>query len=349
MRIAVIQRFLPSRLQGGVGHFTHGLCNALVARGHAVTVFTLDPAPAGARYQVRQLRTPPWWGRFGELYGFPYLVARQDFSGFDLLHAQGDDQYLPRRRPPLVRTLHGSSWQEALHNGWRGQSPIRFAMFLSFYLLERVAARRADRCVAVSRDTCRDYPGVNIVIPNGIDLVRFRPAPSSKSHVPSLLFVGSLEGRKRGRFLAHLFRERVRPHVPEAELWLVCRERIVGEGLRWYGTLSDEALADLYRQAWVLCVPSTYEGFGRPYLEGLASGTAVVATTNPGAREVLADGQYGVVVSDEHLGETLVQVLREPDLRRRYETRGLGRARQFAWDDVARSYEAVYEQARGHA
>jgi len=54
MRIAVLQSFLPSRSQGGVGHFTDQLANQLVARGHQVTVHSLDPAPVGAAYEVVQ-------------------------------------------------------------------------------------------------------------------------------------------------------------------------------------------------------------------------------------------------------------------------------------------------------
>src|ERR1017187_2150500 len=90
-RIAVIQRFLPSRSRGGVGHFTHGLCQALVRRGHRVTVFSQDPAPDDATYDVHLVgvrRT----GRPGRLapLTFPFDIARCDFVGFDVIHAQGD-------------------------------------------------------------------------------------------------------------------------------------------------------------------------------------------------------------------------------------------------------------------
>jgi hypothetical protein len=54
MRIAVLQSFLPSRSQGGVGHFTDQLVNQLVEWGHPVTVYSLDPAPVSAAYEVVQ-------------------------------------------------------------------------------------------------------------------------------------------------------------------------------------------------------------------------------------------------------------------------------------------------------
>ena len=55
-----------------------------------------------------------------------------------------------------------------------------------------------------------------------------------------------------------------------------------GAGITVLGRLDDEELAREYRAAWVFCLPSSYEGFGIPYAEAMASGTPVVATPNPG-------------------------------------------------------------------
>src|SRR5664279_4493309 len=76
-RIAVIQRFLPSRSRGGVGHFTHGLAEALVRRGHRVTVFSQDRAPDGATYDVHMVGATPTArpGRLAPL-AFPFEVAK---------------------------------------------------------------------------------------------------------------------------------------------------------------------------------------------------------------------------------------------------------------------------------
>jgi glycosyltransferase involved in cell wall biosynthesis len=94
-----------------------------------------------------------------------------------------------------------------------------------------------------------------------------------------------------------------------------------------------------------MCLPSAYEGFGRPYAEALAAGTAVVATDNPGARDVLDDGRFGVIASDAGLGSALVRVLGDVDQRRALEARGLERARAFDWPVVAAQYEALYALA----
>lgn len=50
------------------------------------------------------------------------------------------------------------------------------------------------------------------------------------------------------------------------------------DGVRVLGKVSLERLTEFYRRAWLFCLPSSYEGFGVPYIEAMASGTAVVAT-----------------------------------------------------------------------
>ncbi len=346
LRIAVIQRFLPSRSRGGVGYFTHGLCNALEKRGHTITVFSQDPTPSGALYRTVVL--PPGRPAPGNPFApfvFPFHVAKQDFSEYDLLHAQGDDHLIRRSlRPPLVRTLHGSAFMEAIHNGLRLRSVKRFLMHLYFYGCELVSDMRADVVVVVSRHTGRYYPRVHAVIPNGVDIDEFCDQRGEKSENPSILFVGELNSRKRGRFLLSVFRERVRPALPNVELWLVCPEMAEGDGIRWFGSVDPGKLARLYQEAWVFCLPSSYEGFGRPYIEAIAAGTPVVATRNPGADEVLENGVYGLMVPDAELGEALCALLSRADLRREYSERGSERAKAYTWEKVAGQYEDIYQR-----
>ena len=112
------------------------------------------------------------------------------------------------------------------------------------------------------------------------------------------------------------------------------------------GYVSTEELCELYRQAWVFCLPSSYEGFGVPYIEAMASGTAVVATPNVGACEVLGAGQHGVLVEPEGLGVALRDLLLDAEARRHWEEAGLERSKVFGWDQIVGEYEAVYEEVR---
>lgn len=341
MRVAVLQSFLPSRSNGGVGHFSHQLSNGLVARGHTVTVFSLHPAPDEAAYTVvtpdpgvRLLQ-----GRLGVVYGFGLWLARQEFVSFDVVHAMGDN-HLIRTRTPVVRTIHGSALAEARHAP-RLQTRL---MFLSVYLLELVGVARANAAVGVSRNSTAAFPWVKLVIGQGVDQQRFTPG-GQKSKVPSILFVGHrLRDRKRAYLLLEAFQNVVRPAVPEAELWLVCDDGVAAPGVRSFSNLSIEALADLYRRAWIFCLPSSYEGFGRPYVEAMASGTPVVATPNPGALEVLDNGRYGLITNARVLGRELVDLLGDAPRRAALARMGLERARAFDWETVTEQYEALYRR-----
>src|SRR5262249_18740684 len=155
------QSFLPSRSQGGVGHFTHQLANRLATRGHRVAVFSLDPAPAGASYTVVRPAPGTWFlaGRLARVYGFALWLARRDYAGFDVSRAPGDN-HLPRSDVRVVRTLSGSALSEARH----APRPLTKAFFASLYPLELLGAARAAEAVGISRGSLAHFPWVRAVI-----------------------------------------------------------------------------------------------------------------------------------------------------------------------------------------
>jgi len=115
--------------------------------------------------------------------------------------------------------------------------------------------------------------------------------------------------------------------------------------VRWFEVPSDAELLDLFRRAWVFCLPSSYEGFGIPYIEAMAAATPVVATPNPGSRMILEEGACGLLVADDELGPALLRLLEEPGLRARLVEAGRTRVRDFAWDRVVEAHERAYRGA----
>jgi phosphatidyl-myo-inositol alpha-mannosyltransferase len=346
MRVALLQSFLPSRSQGGVGHFTHQFANKLAERGHEVTVFSLDPAPADAAYAVIQADAGEWYlrGRLGALYGFAVWLARQDYRRFDVVHALGDN-YLIGPRTPIVRTISGAALAEAAH----ARKLITKLMYLTIYPLELAGVALAREAVGISHDSNKYFPWVRNVIPQGVDTALFRPGGTRSEH-PSILFVGHrFRDRKRAFLLHDAFQQVVRPALPEAELWLVCDDHIDAPGVQGFSNLPIETLAELFRTAWVFCLPSSYEGFGRPYAEALASGTPVVATPNAGALEVLNRGEFGLITPPGTLGTALLGLLNDESRRAAMAKHGLTRAAHYDWQRVVDQYEALYGRlSNGH-
>jgi glycosyltransferase involved in cell wall biosynthesis len=87
-----------------------------------------------------------------------------------------------------------------------------------------------------------------------------------------------------------------------------------GSSARFLGPVEDAELADLYRRACALLVPSTEE-FGIAMAEAQAAGRPVVAVDAGGAREIVIDGETGVLVSPP-AAEAFAEVLREVDFDR---------------------------------
>lgn len=73
----------------------------------------------------------------------------------------------------------------------------------------------------------------------------------------------------------------------------------LGEQVTFTGPLMDEEVAERLAQSHVLAVPSTYEGYGIVYLEGMSFGLPAFATTAGGAKEIITHGQDGFLVAPE--------------------------------------------------
>ena len=337
MNIAIISLYLPSISKMGVGYQVHGLANGLARRGHHVTVFGPCPRPGDALYDVEQFDAP----RPMRSLRLSWKLRAVDWSRFDVIHAHGEDWFLWNTPVPHVRTIHGSCLAEAIHiPGLRAKVHM-----LWLALLETISVAAADRTIGVSMNTLASYPWIAEMIPNGVDLQTFRPG--EKDSTPAILFVGTYRNRKRGKMLMEIFAREIRPRIPDCRLWMVCSDAPAAEGVTVFGSLPTEKLADLYRRAWVFCLPSSYEGFGVPYVEAMASGTAVVATPNLGAREVLSDGRFGIIAQPGELGAALVRLLTDAGQRARLAGAGMRRARDFDWPRVLDQYERVYSDLLG--
>lgn len=334
MKIAITHVDLPNESRGGVAYQVHYLANELASRGHNVTMFTFSPHFTDCLYKVHRYALAPKLRRFQSFFLAAFL-SRTDFSSFDVIHSHGDN-YLLWGRHPQVRTFHGSARDEAA-------SAVSLKRRLNQYLgtfLERVGACVADWNVGVSQATRIRIPKVETIVPCGVDTRLFHPG--AKSQNPTVLFVGTSGGRKRGNLLAEVFCKEIRFRHPSAQLWAVSESPLKGEGIVNFGKIELDHLTELFRQAWVFCLPSTYEGFGVPYAEALASGTAVVSSPNPGAQEVLEQGRFGIIAEDSQLGAEIGRLLQDRSKREDFEIRGLPRSREFDWSHVASRYEELY-------
>ena len=338
LKIAYLQAVLPPVGTGGVSHQVDLLARTMVERGHDVTVFTLAPAPAAQPYRIIVLPLPPV-GPLGPIFGAGLAFRTVGFAQFDVVHAHGDAWAISKL--PLVRTFYGTALQEALS----ATSTRRRVAQTMCYGLELVSSLRAPVTTAISCNTRRFMPGIDMVVPCAIDRA-YKPIPTNnRFDEPTILLVaGLLGGRKRGHLVLSAFRE-VRRQLPSARLIAVTHDAIDQPGVMAVSNVPTQDLAILFQRSWVLCSASSYEGFGLPLAEAMASGLPVVSTPNPGALEVLRGGELGRIVQPESLVEALLGVLDDKTLATDLRIRGLEAAKIYSVEKVCSQYEAAYIRA----
>ncbi len=140
-----------------------------------------------------------------------------------------------------------------------------------------------------------------------------------------VLFLGNVMGRKGLRTLleAVSFQQSalqvdvVGSLTTEPEYAKEMQEFVTVNGLsstvHFHGSLNNQPLIDKLKNAHVLVVPSSYEGFGIVYLEGMGFGLPAIGTTAGAASEVIRDGMDGFLIEpgDAHSLATKLQFMNE--------------------------------------
>ena len=108
----------------------------------------------------------------------------------------------------------------------------------------------------------------------------------------------------------------------------------------FHASLDQEALTKKLRQAHVLVVPSSYEGFGIVYLEGMCFGLPAIGTTAGAASEIITDNVDGFLIEPENADQLQdrLRVLKEQrDILIRMSLAARERyLRQPKWEETAR-------------
>lgn len=140
----------------------------------------------------------------------------------------------------------------------------------------------------------------SIVVPNMVEVSKFRPRTSKGAKQEDIVFLGRLVGRKGCLQLLKAFRL-LHQKMPETKLVIAgdgpqraALEKYVAanglqENVEFKGFVSEKLKAKLLSDAAIACFPSLYgESFGIVLIEAMAAGSGVVlAGDNPGYRSVL--------------------------------------------------------------
>jgi glycosyltransferase involved in cell wall biosynthesis len=228
----------------------------------------------------------------------------------------------------------------------------------------RLAEGLADRITALSEQDLAEQlalrlapPLKHVVIPNGIDFERYdRPAASRPDGSLVVGAVGRFTAEKGHAHLLDAF-VRVRRARPDARLVLVGYgeleadlRRRAGEGVEFAGARDSAELLPTFD---VFVQPSLYESQGLAILEAMAAGRPVVATDVGGVRDVVRDGETGLLVragDPDALAAAILRLAGEPEFSAGLAVRARARVREIhSSERMTAAYARLYRELLGGA
>lgn len=285
---------------------------------------------------------------------------------------------------PLVITTHSLEplrpWKrEQLGRGYDASSWI-----------EKTAIEMADVLIAVSEETKQDVlthfdvDAHNIeVVYNGIDLKEYVVVNETSvldtygidKSKPYVLFVGRITRQKGIIHLVNAIKYidtdtqvvlcAGAPDTPEIgkEMEDAVKEASKTRGnIIWIDKMLDKKdVIQLYSHANVFCCPSIYEPFGIINIEAMACETAVVASAVGGIKEVVVEGETGLLIPLEQqksapfepvnpdqfsrdLAQGINTVIKRKELQQKMAKNGRKRVEAFFdWTAIAKQTEAIYK------
>jgi phosphatidylinositol alpha-mannosyltransferase len=360
-----------------VTRHVEALAGELIRSGHDVRVFAPFDHDTrrtallhrGARPQPRVM--PEWLVPLGGTIGWsangavsnislhPYGVStlRRELRAFDpdVVHLQEPiaptgcyDLMMACDHAPMVGTFHTYSTRLMAH-------------YIAAFGGHRRRMNRLAVRIAVSEAAAwtgrRFHGGEYRIIPNGVHLPPGgvpAPRPRDPEEPLRIAFVGQAVERKGLPVLMRAF-EGLRRQIP-ATLTIVGAGQdevapllVDGGDVTALGRVGDETRHAVLLDSDVLVAPSLGgESFGMVLTEAFAAGTPVVASDIAGYRDVVSDGEDGLlfgVADAQALAETLRELALQPELTERLAEGAARSAERYAWPHVASQVEETYAEA----
>ncbi len=314
-------QFLCGRAWGGGSAVVLAITRGLIARGDEVSVLSFEEETdrrfreAGAR-----IIRPPFWYRSINptdlilLAYFTHLCRKEKFDLVATHTSKGG--FLGRLSarmagvPHIVHHAHGFSFNRPLR-------PLAHRFFVE---LERFAAKFGDRIIAVNEHQRQMAVGLGVeaaertcTVANGIDLAPFDRADGSELRArlgldaSAILIgaVGRMEAQKGFKYFIQAL-PRIARSIPSARFVIAGDGELrpqLEEQARQAGAAGYTHFIGFQRDVPsvlaaldIFVMPSLWEGLPLSLIEALAAGKPIVATDIEGNREVVDDGETGLIV-----------------------------------------------------
>jgi glycosyltransferase involved in cell wall biosynthesis len=335
----------------------------------AQTVYTAAPDGSAVRqgldYLLRLPRTAPYAvskftdSQVSDLVRTWLADARFDVAVCDFLSASLN--FPSRLELPCVLFQHNvesSLWHRMASTETNPVRKISYTIEsakMSRY--ERSSLRRFHHVIAVSEHDREQMLAMDSrcdisVVPTGVDTEKFAVAPAASVTPPRIAFVGSMDWEPNID-AAEFFCRDIWPSIltafPNAQFQLIGRspharvKRLASSSVIVTGTVP--AVQDYLRDAAVVIVPLRIGGGTRLKIyEAMAMAKAVVSTTI-GAEGLDVRSGEDVILADDPASfvASILSLLRDAELRRKYEIAAAALAAKFDWSKIAQQFAGILQ------
>ncbi|MGW1980097.1 D-inositol-3-phosphate glycosyltransferase [Streptomyces sp. NPDC001889] len=318
-------------------------------------------------------------------HGVMQAWARQRPGHYDLVHSHywlsGHVGWLAAERwgVPLVHAMHTMAKVKNASLA-AGDTPEPASRVIGETQIVNAADRLIANTAEEAEELVRFYeadPAKVAVVHPGVNLDRFRPADGRAAARARLglpqdafvpLFAGRIQPLKAPDILLHAVALllagdpslRSRLHVPVVGgpsgsglakpegLQKLAARLGIADVVHFHPPVSQETLADWFRAASALVMPSYSESFGLVAIEAQAAGTPVVAARVGGLPVAVRDGRTGILIEGHDPAEyarALHRLLTNPPLAARMGAEAARHAESFGWDTAAGTTADVYTAA----
>jgi glycosyltransferase involved in cell wall biosynthesis len=328
MRIVFVVPTSP-RVVGGITS-NYYLANHMARRGHVVTIVHIDLLG----YGVTSADAISWFAFDDDVeHRFMPRVDFAEIPDADFIFVMSTDDGIPPARNglPLIVIrgygIYGKATDEGSYNApYPKVVPARWLVDVG-------------RKMGVPEHEI-------VLVPNGMDHAKYRLTRPIEGRPPRVSMVYRSHRTKGAKFGLHALAQ-LEKRVPEVSAIVFGNKEPEHEIAPWITYRQDppqrEIVDDIYNGSAVFLAPSVVEGFGKPPIEAMACGCALVTTDNGGSADYAIDGDTALVCPPKDgraLADAMARLLHDDDLRCALAERGREYVRRFDWDNSAATLEA---------
>lgn len=360
MKIAILVGLFPPKWLAGTEIATYNLADHLARKGHEVHVITSrdDGLPSFSeesdfyihrivRPRIRFIGIVTFWAR-------TCLKIRKIKP--DIVHAQSLGTAVPALISKRILKIPYAVW---------GQGSDIYSPDWLTKLTAKPVLKNASAALALTEDMkrkMRDICNGDIsVVPNGVDLERFKTSLGAKKggNAKTIVFVGRLHPVKGVQYLIEAMAI-VHREMSEVELVIVGdgieRSRLeeladkldLHGNIQFAGQVPQERVPSIMHRADAFVLPSLSESFGIVNLEAMAAGLPIIATKVGGIPEIVNEGVNGYLVNakrPDEIADRILMLLRNDEVREKISVNNREKAEMFTWGRVAEKVEEEHQKA----